>query len=210
MKDPYEILCIDKNATEEEIKKSYRKLAMETHPDRGGDEEKFKEISEAYSILSDEDKKRQYDQFGHIGNGNNRGGGGFSGSGNIDDLINSFFGGGGFNGGFNGGKYTKHQQRGSDLRMKISLTLDEIVNGCTKKIKYRRYDKCVSCSGKGAKEFATCKGCGGSGIRVQVQQTPIGRIQNTTVCNLCSGDGKLPLDKCQTCHTKGIIYAARI
>ena len=200
-KDYYKILEVDKSATPEEIKKSYRKLALKYHPDKNQNdkesEEKFKEISEAYEILSDEDKKSQYDRFGTVGNNSNPFSGGSSF--NMDDIFSQFgdiFGGGQRRG-------TQQQRKGSDLRVNINVTLKDIIFGSNKKIKYSRQVKCTSCDGKGGDELVTCIPCQGQGHRSFVQNSPFGTIRQSAVCSHCNGTGKTVKNQCKTCHGQG-------
>jgi molecular chaperone DnaJ len=222
-RDYYEILGVGKNASAEEIKKSYRKVAMQFHPDRNpGDksaEEKFKEAAEAYEILSDADKKAQYDRYGHAGvSGNGRGGysgGGmnmediFSQFGDIfgDDIFGSFFGGGG--GRARGGQRSRGV-RGSNLRVKLKLTYEEIAKGVTKNIKVKKHVPCNTCNGSGAKDkgsIQTCQTCGGSGQVRRVQNTFLGQMQTVTTCPGCNGEGSTITAKCGTCKGEGRVYA---
>lgn len=192
MKDYYGILGVEKTASADEIKKAYRKLANTHHPDKGGDENKFKEISEAYDVLSDTNKKAQYDMGGQ---GNM---GGF----NINDIFNGGFGSifGDFNGfGSNG------VRKGQDLRINITVSLKEIIEGSTKKVRYKRQAKCEPCDGRGGENVISCIHCGGKGIVTIVQPTPFGRMQHNTVCNHCTGTGKTIKDKCKTCHGSGAV-----
>lgn len=219
-RDYYEILEVSKSASADEIKKAYRKMAIKYHPDKNpGDkaaEEKFKEAAEAYEILSSPEKKQRYDQFGHAGvNGN----GGFGGSGhggfggmNMDDIFSQFgdifgghFGGGGFGGGGRGGRRVN---RGSNLRVKVKMTLEEIANGVEKKIKVNKYVACKPCSGSGAKNgsaHSTCSTCKGTGQVTRVTNTILGAMQTTSTCPACGGDGKTITDKCTSCHGDGIV-----
>jgi molecular chaperone DnaJ len=220
-RDFYEILGVSKNATAEEIKKAYRKVAMQFHPDRNpGDkaaEEKFKEAAEAYEILSDADKKAQYDRYGHAAFGPGRGGahpGGmdmndiFSQFGDIfgDDVFGSFFGGGrGRQGGDNRGRGS----RGSDLRVKIKLNYEEIAKGATKTIKVKKYVPCGTCSGSGAKDknsVQTCGTCGGQGQVRKVQSTFLGQMQTVTTCPTCNGEGTTITNKCTVCRGEGRVF----
>jgi molecular chaperone DnaJ len=195
-KDYYKILEVDRSASQDDIKKSYRKLALKYHPDKNdGDkiaEEKFKEISDAYSILSDPDKKSQYDRFGSVGENNSGGGNPF----NMDDLFSQF-------GDIFGRRNGPQQRRGSDLRVKVNVTLNDIIFGCTKKIKYTRHDKCNVCSGKGGEELTTCLPCQGTGHRSVVQNTPFGTIRQSAVCNHCGGSGKSVKNPCKSCSGNG-------
>ncbi|MBA2613967.1 MAG: molecular chaperone DnaJ [Bacteroidetes bacterium] len=217
-RDYYEVLGIAKNASDEEIKKAYRKLAIKFHPDKNPDdksaEEKFKEAAEAYEILSNADKRQRYNQFGHAGVGGASGGHGHGGM-NMDDIFSQFgdvFGGAfGFGGSGNrsGGR---RMNRGSNLRVKVKLNLKEIANGAEKKIKVNKYVGCKTCSGSGAKngQFDTCKQCNGSGVVTRVQQTILGAMQTQTTCPGCSGEGRIVKDKCNTCHGDGIVREEEI
>lgn len=216
-RDYYEILGVAKNAGEDEIKKAYRKLAIKYHPDKNPDnkqaEEKFKEAAEAYEILSNPEKKQRYDQFGHAGVGG-AASGGFGGGGmNMDDIFSQFgdifggaFGGGG---GFGGGQRSggRRVTRGTNLRVKVKLSLSEIAFGVEKKIKVTKYVSCKTCSGSGAKnnQYETCRSCNGSGAITRVQQTILGAMQTQTTCGTCSGEGRIVKDKCNTCHGDGIV-----
>jgi len=219
-RDYYEILEIQKNASAEEIKKAYRKMAIKYHPDKNpGDkpaEEKFKEAAEAYEVLSTPEKKQRYDQYGHAGMNGNQGfggggGGGFGGM-NMDDIFSQFgdvfgghFGGGGFGGGGRGGRRVN---RGSNLRVKVKMTLEEIANGVEKKIKVNKYVACKPCSGSGAKNgssFNTCSTCKGNGQVTRVTNTILGAMQTTSTCPTCGGEGKSITDKCTACNGDGIV-----
>lgn len=211
-RDYYEVLGVDKNASEDEIKKSYRKIAIKYHPDRNpGDkeaEEKFKEAAEAYDVLHDPQKRQQYDQFGFNGPGAGGFGGGFSG--NMDDIFSMFgdiFGGHGFGGGFGGGQRRPQQQRGSDLRLKMRLTLQEISTGVTKKFKVRKDVPCSHCHGTGSEagnDTETCPTCHGSGIITHTTQSIFGMMQTQGVCPTCGGTGKVIKNKCHECGGSGI------
>ncbi|HSH65028.1 MAG TPA: molecular chaperone DnaJ [Bacteroidia bacterium] len=214
-RDYYEILEISKSANADEIKKAYRKMAIKFHPDKNpGDknaEEKFKEAAEAYEILSTPEKKQRYDQYGHAGLGGNAGfGGGFGGM-NMDDIFSQFgdiFGGhfgGGFGGGGRGGRRVN---RGSNLRVKVKMTLEEIANGVEKKIKVNKYIACKTCTGTGAKNgsaFNTCSTCRGTGQVTRVTNTILGAMQTTSTCPSCGGEGQTISDKCTNCHGDGIV-----
>ncbi len=218
-RDYYEILGIAKNASEEEIKKAYRKLAIKFHPDKNPDdktaEDKFKEAAEAYEILSNPDKRARYNQYGHAGVGGASGGQGHGGM-NMDDIFSQFgdiFGGAfGFGGGGNRGGGGRRMNRGSNLRVKVKLNLKEIANGADKKIKVNKYVGCKTCSGSGAKngQYDTCKQCNGSGVVTRVQQTILGAMQTQTTCPGCSGEGRIVKDKCNTCHGDGIVREEEI
>ena len=220
-RDYYEILGVAKGASADEIKKAYRKVAMQFHPDRNpGDkaaEEKFKEAAEAYEVLSDADKRSQYDRYGHAGlsgNGRGFGGGGsmnmddiFSQFGDIfgDDLFGSFFGGGRRGGG--GGR--ARGVRGSNLRVKIKLNYEEIAKGVSKNIKVKKYVGCTTCSGSGAKDknsVQTCSTCGGSGQVRRVSNTFLGQMQTVTTCPTCNGEGSIVTAKCPVCKGDGRVY----
>ena len=220
-RDFYEILGVSKNATQEEIKKAYRKVAMQHHPDRNpGDkasEEKFKEAAEAYEILNDADKKSQYDRFGHNAFSNGRGGGGFSSGGmNMDDIFSQFgdiFGDEGLGSFFGGGRRGAGSRgtgtRGSNLRVKLKMNYEEIAKGANKTIKVKKHVKCTTCQGSGAKDknsIQTCSGCGGSGQVRRVQNTFLGQMQTVTTCPACSGEGSTVTNKCTNCKGEGRAY----
>ena len=213
-RDYYEVLGIAKNASEDEIKKAYRQIAIKYHPDRNpGDkqaEEKFKEAAEAYNVLHDPQKRQQYDQFGFSGP---MGGGGFDGFGatsmNMDDIFSMFgdiFGGHGF-GGFGRRAGQPQQHRGSDLRLKVKLTLEEINQGITKKFKVRKDVPCQHCHGTGAEDGSgreTCPTCHGSGIITHTTQSIFGMMQTQGVCPTCQGEGQIIKNKCHTCNGTGV------
>lgn len=219
-RDYYEILVVAKTASQDEIKKAYRKVAMQFHPDRNPNnkeaEEKFKEAAEAYEVLSDPDKRAQYDRFGHSMGGNR---GGYSGGGmNMDDIFSnfgdifgedifgSFFGG---NRGGGGGGRRSRGTRGSNLRVKIRLTYEEIAKGANKKIKVKKHVPCSHCNGLGAKDknaFQTCNTCGGSGQVRRVTQTFLGQMQTVTTCPTCQGEGQIITSKCGHCKGEGRMY----
>jgi molecular chaperone DnaJ len=218
-RDYYEILEVGKNATAEEIKKAYRKKAIQFHPDKNPGnkeaEEKFKEAAEAYEVLSNPEKKQRYDQFGHAGMSGAAGGGGFGGGfSDIEDIFSAFgdiFGGhfGGF-GGFGGSRSRggRRVSRGSDLRVKVKLNLSEVVNGVEKKIKVKKYVPCQHCNGTGAKDnssFSTCNTCRGSGQVTRVTNTLLGQMQTTSTCPTCQGDGKIITEQCNHCAGEGVI-----
>nr|WP_319400111.1 molecular chaperone DnaJ [uncultured Carboxylicivirga sp.] len=219
-RDYYEILEVSKNATQEEIKKAYRKKAIKYHPDKNqGDkaaEEKFKEAAEAYEVLSNAEKRQRYDQFGHAGVGG-AAGGGFGGGGmSMDDIFSHFgdiFGGGfgGFSGfgGFGGSsRGGRRVNKGSNLRVKVKLNLEEIANGAEKKIKVKKYVQCKSCTGTGAADsssYSTCSTCHGSGQVTRVSNTILGQMQTSSTCPTCGGDGKIITNKCTSCAGEGIV-----
>jgi molecular chaperone DnaJ len=217
-RDYYEILGVSKGASADEIKKAYRKVAMQFHPDRNpGDsaaEEKFKEAAEAYEILSDTDKKQRYDQFGHAGLGGNGGGGGNYGGGmRMEDIFSNFgdvFGEGFFGGQRGGGGRTKGTgARGSNLRVKVKLNYEELLKGAHKTIRVKKYVKCDSCSGSGAKDkssIQTCGTCGGNGQVRKVTSTFLGQMQTVTTCPTCNGDGTMIANKCSSCKGEGRVY----
>ncbi|MTB51869.1 molecular chaperone DnaJ [Lewinella sp. W8] len=220
-RDYYDVLGVDKGADENTLKKAYRKLAMKYHPDRNpGDaeaEEKFKEAAEAYDVLSDSEKRARYDRFGHAGMGQ---GGGFSGAGGMtmEDIMSQFgdmFGDGGgpfgsFFGGSAGGAGRRPRgERGSNLRIKVALSLEEIANGVTKRIKVKRQKTCEVCDGSGAKDasnVSTCGTCGGAGVVRQVRSTFLGQMATTTTCPTCSGAGTVVKASCSNCKGEGRTY----
>ena len=218
-RDYYEILGVSKSADAAEIKKAYRKMAIKYHPDKNPDdkaaEEKFKEAAEAYEVLSNQEKRQRYDQFGHAGMGG-AAGGGFGGGGfsNMEDIFSNFgdiFGGhfGGFGGGGGSRRGGRRVNRGSDLRVRVKLTLEEIANGVTKKIKLNKYVACDTCDGSGAKGGSagktTCTTCNGAGQVTRVQRTILGQMQTSSVCPTCGGEGSMVTDKCTACYGEGIV-----
>ena len=218
-RDYYEILGITKSASDDEIKKAYRKLAIKFHPDKNPDdkgaEDKFKEAAEAYEILSNAEKRQRYNQFGHAGvGGASQGGGNYGGGMNMDDIFSQFgdiFGGGGFGGGSRGGG-GRRVVRGSNLRIKVKLNLQEVAKGAEKKLKVNKFVSCGTCKGSGAKsgQVETCKLCNGSGVQIRTQQTFLGAMQTQTTCSGCNGEGKTVKDKCNTCHGDGIVRAEEV
>lgn len=215
-RDYYDILGISRNADQAEIKSAYRKLAIKYHPDKNPDnkeaEEKFKEAAEAYEVLSNAEKRQRYDQFGHAGGAS----GGFGGGGmNMEDIFSQFgdiFGGGGspFESFFGGGgqRSSRRVAKGSNLRIKVKLTLSEIAKGAEKKIKVNKKVVCSTCDGTGAKDqssFNTCRTCGGTGAVRRVTNTILGQMQTTSTCPTCNGEGVEISAKCTTCHGDGLM-----
>jgi molecular chaperone DnaJ len=219
-RDYYEVLGVNKTASEDEIKKAYRKIAIKYHPDRNpGDkqaEEKFKEAAEAYDVLHDPQKRQQYDQFGFDGPMGGGFGGFGAGSMNMDDIFSMFgdiFGGHGFGGFGGGGQRRPQQHRGSDLRLKVRLTLEEINKGVTKKFKVRKDIPCAHCHGTGAENGSgteQCPTCHGSGIITHTTQSIFGMMQTQGVCPTCNGEGQVIKNKCHECGGKGIIKGEEV
>ncbi|MBK5245088.1 MAG: molecular chaperone DnaJ [Eubacteriaceae bacterium] len=212
-RDYYEVLGVNKDSSPDEIKKAYRKKAMQYHPDKNpGDdaaEEKFKEANEAYEILSDADKKAGYDQFGHEGPATGPGGYTYSnggGRGGFEDIFSDIFSS--FGGGFGGGQRARtRSNRGSDMKISLTLTFNEAVFGIEKKIKIKRKEECSVCHGSGAQkgsDVRTCDQCGGAGQVYVRQQTPFGTIQQVQECDKCHGEGKVIDRPCATCHGSGL------
>lgn len=217
-RDYYEILGVERTVTSDEIKKSYRKLAIKYHPDKNPDdpsaEDKFKEAAEAYSVLSDDNKRARYDQFGHAGVGGPGGGGAYAGGGfSMDDIFSQFgdiFGDnspfGDIFGRAGGGGGGRRVRKGSDLRIKLKLNLEEIANGVEKKIKVKRHVSCNSCGGNGAKNgtsLTNCTSCNGTGQVRKVVSTMLGQMVSTTTCSNCNGDGKIISERCDACAGEG-------
>jgi molecular chaperone DnaJ len=214
-RDYYDVLGVSREASAEEIKKAYRKIAIKYHPDKNPDdhtaEDKFKEAAEAYEILSNQEKRARYDRFGHQGM---NGGGGFGGGHmNMEDIFSQFGdifggGGGGFGDFFGGGQQRggRRVRKGSNLRIKLKLNLEEIANGVEKKIKVKRYVACNACDGNGSKNgtsLQTCSGCQGSGQVRKVVNTMLGQMVSTATCPTCHGEGKIVTQKCEVCHGEG-------
>jgi molecular chaperone DnaJ len=218
MENLYDILGVSKEASEEEIKKAYRKQAIKYHPDKGGskeDAEKFKKATTAYEILGDKQKRQQYDQFGSVGGPGGFGGGqGFGGFGdfggfenvhfdfgggsNFSDVFESFFGGGG-----RSARRKAGPQPGNDLEIVIHLSFEEAIFGTTQEVNLHRFEHCDHCEGKGAEpgsNIVTCKDCDGTGQVVKMQRTILGQIQTASICSACKGSGRIPEKKCKTCH----------
>jgi molecular chaperone DnaJ len=209
-RDYYEILGVGKSASADEIKKAFRKAAIEYHPDRGGDEAKFKEVNEAYEVLKDTDKRKRYDQFGHAGVGgssDNPFGGGYSQGQNVNfdfgdlglgDIFNSFFGGGGQPG--------QRQTRGRDVEANVEISFEQAVFGTEVDLNLNLEDTCEHCKGTTVEpgyELKTCDKCGGSGQVVNVMRTVFGNLQQASICPQCKGSGKIPEKVCSVCHGKG-------
>ncbi|PIN76572.1 molecular chaperone DnaJ [Candidatus Woesearchaeota archaeon CG10_big_fil_rev_8_21_14_0_10_36_11] len=214
-KEYYKLLGVEKGASKEEIKKAYKKLAMKYHPDRAPDdkkkeyEEKFKEISEAASVLGDEKKRQQYDQFGSNVFQGGQASQGFdfsdimshfrSGSfGDFDDVFDSLFGGG-------TRQRSSHAQRGSDFLYETEISLEDVANGTTKTIPLNKLEHCQECQGKGAHTFESCHHCNGSGYMKRTQRTPFGLFQQTSPCPYCHSKGELPQDSCKSCGGEGLV-----
>lgn len=211
--DYYKTLGVEKNASDTDIKKAYRKLAQQYHPDTGkGDEKKFKEVTEAYEVLGDKQKRAQYDQFGSAGPGFGGGGQGFGGFGGFDfnnvnvdfggsfgDIFDSFFGGG-------AQRKKAGPSQGNDIEMVIRISFEEAVFGTTKEIEVSRYETCERCKGNGAEpgtKLETCSTCSGTGQQVRIQRTPFGQIQSASICADCNGAGQKPEKKCTECQGEG-------
>ena len=220
-RDYYEVLGVQKGASEEEIKKAYKKMARKYHPDLNpGDkdaEEKFKEVNEAYEVLSDAEKKARYDQFGFAGVDPNfgAGGGGYGGGagfdfGDLGDIFGSFFGGG-----FGGGQTRRNPnapQRGESIRMNLTISFEEAAFGCEKELGLDRYESCETCHGSGAAPGTspeTCPDCGGSGVVQTRRQTPMGVFASTAPCSRCGGRGKIIKEPCKDCRGSGMVRRRR-
>jgi molecular chaperone DnaJ len=221
-RDFYEVLGVAKSATEVEIKKAYRQLALKYHPDKNPDdkaaEEKFKEAAEAYEILSNSEKKQRYDRYGHQATGG--GNGGYGGNMNMDDIFSQFgdvFGGAhpfeSFFGGGGGGGKRRNVNRGSNLRIKVKLTLEEIATGVEKKLKVNKFIACTPCSGSGAEKgssFSTCGTCKGQGQVRRVTNTILGQMQTTATCPTCNGEGQTITAKCKICFGSGVVRGEEV
>ncbi|MBL7927677.1 MAG: molecular chaperone DnaJ [Bacteroidia bacterium] len=221
-RDYYEILGLNKGAAEGDIKKAYRQMALKYHPDKNpGDkaaEDKFKEAAEAYEVLSTPEKKQRYDQFGHAGMGGAAGGGAYGGGMNMEDIFSNFgdvFGedspfGSFFGGGRSGGKRVN---KGSNIRIKVKLNLNEIAHGVEKKIKVNKQVACNTCKGSGAQGasgFSTCSMCKGSGQVRRVTNTILGQMQTASTCPNCSGEGQVIVNKCKACYGSGIVHGEEV
>lgn len=213
IRNPYEVLGVSKDASAADIKKAYRKLSKKYHPDLNkepGAEEKFKEINEAYEILSDPQKKAQFDQYGSTGGQQGFGGfsgqnGGFGdfGGGGFEDIFSSFFGGGGAS------RNPNAPRQGRDLQYEMDLTFEEAIFGKKTSIQYTRDSLCKTCDGSGAKPGTTpetCKRCGGSGVLRVKRSTPLGQVVTQQECDVCRGTGKIIKEKCETCHGDGHVH----
>ena len=229
-RDYYEVLGVSKSAAQDEIKKAYRKLAIKFHPDKNpGDndaEAKFKEAAEAYEVLSNADKRGRYDRFGHAGMSGAAGGGGFGGGMSMEDIFENFgdifgsafggsFGGFGGFGGFSGGSRQRGRRvnKGSNLRVKVTLSLKDIAHGVNKKIKVNKYITCDTCDGNGAKDsssYSNCSTCHGTGQVTKVTSTFLGQMQTTSACHVCGGEGKIITNKCTKCHGEGIVKESEV
>lgn len=217
-RDYYEVLGVGKSASDDELKKAFRKKAIEHHPDKGGDEAKFKEVNEAYEVLKDSKKRQRYDQFGHAGVGSSAasdgaggnpfgGAGGFGGQNiNIDfddlglgDIFGSFFGG--------GGSHRQQKARGHDVQTQLDLTFEQAVFGTEVDLDLNLNDKCEHCKGTTVEpghEMKTCPTCDGAGQTVRVMRTVLGNIQQAAICDTCKGAGKIPEKVCSVCHGSGV------
>ena len=196
MSNYYDVLGVEKNATQDDIKKAYRKKSIETHPDKNNgskeSEEKFKEISQAYETLSDEKKRQEYDMFGQSGNRQQ-----YSGGVDMGDIFGDMFGD------MFGGGFRQRTKSGNDLRVQVTVTLKDVINGVNKKIKYKRQKPCTTCTGKGGEGIKTCTTCSGSGYRKMSQRTPFGAITQNVACNACNATGQIISDPCKSCHGVG-------
>ncbi|MFO7659139.1 MAG: molecular chaperone DnaJ [Bacteroidales bacterium] len=212
-RDFYEILEISRNASTEEIKKAYRKQAIKFHPDKNPGnkeaEEKFKEAAEAYEVLSNPEKKNRYDRYGHAGMGSS--GGGYGGGMTMEDIFSHFgdifsdFGFGGFGG---SSRHSRQTSKGSNLRVKVKLTLEEIAKGVEKKLKVSKYIACKQCNGTGARDgssYSTCATCRGTGHVTRITNTFLGQMQTSSACPDCDGSGKTITQRCTACHGEGIL-----
>lgn len=217
-RDYYEVLGVSKTATAEELKKAYRKKAIQYHPDRNPDnpeaEAKFKEAAEAYEVLSDENKRARYDKYGHAGldDQGGFGGGGFGGGMSMEDIFSQFgdiFGGafgGAFGGGFGGGG-GRVTRRGGDLRVRVKVTLKDVMNGVEKTVKLKRNEECSECNGTGSADgqTTTCQTCGGKGVVYRVQRTIMGQMRTQSYCPDCNGEGQIVKNKCKCCGGSGVV-----
>lgn len=215
-RDYYEILGVSKSAAKDELKKAYRKMAIKYHPDKNPDnkeaEHKFKEAAEAYEVLSNDQKRQRYDQFGHAGMGGAAGGG--AGGMDMEDIFSHFgdiFGFGGFGGGSRRGG--RRVNKGSNLRIRVKLTLDEIANGTEKKLKVKKYAECKSCNGSGAADpsaIKNCTTCHGTGQVTRIANTILGQMQTSSTCPSCGGKGKTITKKCTSCYGEGVVQEEEV
>lgn len=212
-RDYYEVLGVERTADGAEIKKAYRRLAMEYHPDRNSSEdaaERFKEINRAYEVLSDADKRTRYDRFGHAGVDGNGGPQGFDGFQTFEgfgDIFDAFFGGGG-----RGGRRRRGPARGADLRYNMKLSFEEAVFGVEKEIEYQRQERCERCTGRGTEpgtDLAVCPECNGAGEIRRAQQSIFGQFVNVAACGRCNGEGRIVTDPCTQCRGSGRQKATR-
>jgi molecular chaperone DnaJ len=194
----YDILGVEKNASQEDIKKAFRKKALEHHPDKGGDQDLFIKINEANEVLSDEEKRKQYDRYGSVNNGRQQAHG-F----NMDDIFSQF------EGMFNGG-HGRHVRRGEDLKVQVMVDLNDAMFGCIKKVKYKRHKPCVPCNGKGGTGIKNCTVCNGSGKRNITQNSQFGVINHVVPCNNCQASGKIVENACKTCKGVGTILSEEV
>lgn len=222
-RDYYEVLGVGKSASKDEIKKAYRKQALKYHPDKNPGnkeaEEKFKEAAEAYEVLSNDEKRARYDQFGHAGMNGSGFGSGFGGGMTMEDIFSSFgdiFGdafGGAFGSRRGSGSRSRSVNKGSNLRLKVKLTLAEFAHGTEKRIKVNKYVACNTCHGSGAasdSDVTTCSTCKGTGHTTRVMNTILGQMQTTAPCNVCGGEGKVITKKCPKCYGEGITQAEEV
>jgi len=216
-RDYYEVLGVSKGASKDEIKKAYRKQALKYHPDKNpGDkqaEENFKEAAEAYEVLSNDEKRARYDKFGHAGMGNNMGGG-FGEGMTMEDIFSSFgdIFGDAFGGAFGSRRSGRSRSvnKGTNLRLKVKLTLEEFAHGAEKRVKVNKYVTCSACHGSGAasdSDVTTCSACKGTGHTTRVMNTILGQMQTSAPCNVCGGEGRVITKKCPKCYGEGIVQA---
>lgn len=219
-RDYYEILGVSKGASKDEIKKAYRQQALKYHPDKNPGskeaEENFKEAAEAYEVLSNDEKRARYDKFGHAGMGNNMGGG-FGGGMTMEDIFSSFgdIFGDAFGGAFGSRRSgrSRNVNKGTNLRLKVRLTLEEFAHGAEKRVKVNKYVTCSTCHGTGAaseSDVTTCSACKGTGHTTRVMNTILGQMQTSAPCNVCGGEGKVISKKCPKCYGEGIVQAEEV